>query len=223
VKSGQEAAEEAYNNFVSLTNENAKTTEDFLNAQFMTKVAALESMEEATIKALDDKMKQIEDSVLQINATMQNTTDSACIDNSYYINQYEDFRSTLAQRAKNCSILTEAALDSIKNVSLSDVRLQQKDLLGCYNRSLEECKSFANDDSCYDFFITQVEAAQSNVETDFGLIRAAIAAKVVAFKLPCLDLIELGASVFPDYTLQTISQCFAASLVDNTRPLTCPY
>jgi DnaJ-domain-containing protein 1 len=221
VKSGQGAAEEAYNNFVILTNENAKTTEDFLDAQFMTKVAAVESMEEATVKALDDKIKQVEESVLQINATTQLIDNSRCVWSSY-IKKLEDFRSKLAQRAKNCSLLTEAALDSLKNVFLSDVRLQQKDLLGCYSRSLEECKSFAKDDSCYDFFITQVEAVQANVETDFGLIRAHVEAKVVAFKLPCWDLIELGSSVFPDYILQTISQCLETD-IRNNRPNTCPY
>jgi hypothetical protein len=221
VKSGQEAAEEAYNNFVSLTNENAKTTEDFLNAQFMTKVADLKNMEQSAIKGLNGKINEMESYVLQINASTQNIDNSKCL-GSYYLRRFEDFGSKLAQRARNCSILTEAALDSLKNVFLSDVRLQQKDLLGCYSRSLEECKSFARDDSCYDFFITQVEAAQANVETDFGLIRAHIETKLVAFKLPCWDLIELGTSVFPNYIFQTITQCLETD-IRNSRPYTCPY
>jgi hypothetical protein len=221
VKSGQEAAEEAYNNFVSLTNENAKTTEDFLHAQFSSKVADVENMKQSGYKFLGGKINEMEWYLIKINASTQNIDNSRCL-GSYYINQFEDLRSKLNQRARNCSILTESALDSLKNVFLSDVRLQQKDLLGCYSRSLEECKSFARDDSCYDFFITQVEAAQANVETDFGLIRAHIETKLVAFKLPCWDLIELGTSVFPNYIFQTITQCLETD-IRNSRPYTCPY
>jgi hypothetical protein len=58
VKSGQEAAVEAYNKFVILTNENAKTTEDFLDAQFMTKVADLKNMEQSAIKGLNGKINE---------------------------------------------------------------------------------------------------------------------------------------------------------------------